>query len=281
MNDTAKNASKDDIVLPAATVLLLRDGVDGLEVFMVVRHHEVDFASSAMVFPGGKLDPADRDPAIRGRTSTNAGTSDLSELDLAFRVSAIREAFEESGVLLCRPRGSGDFVDRERLAGLSATYRKALERHEVTMAEMLEREDLLLAEDALVHFAHWITPKKIFPKRFDTHFFVAAAPSGHLAQHDGREAVDSVWTAPGGAIAEHEAGRRNVVFATRLNLAKLGRSGNVSQALAAAAADTIVTVVPELGEGDAGPVLRIPIEAGYNLHEVPLHEVSPGIKKKE
>jgi 8-oxo-dGTP pyrophosphatase MutT (NUDIX family) len=281
MSDTAENVPKGDIVLPASTVLMLRDGANGLEVFMVVRHHAVDFASGALVFPGGKLDPADTDPAIRSRITGAEGAKELSDEELGFRVSAIREAFEESGVLLCRPRGSDDFVDQTHLDALSATYRKALEQHEVTMAEMLEREDLILAEDALIHFAHWITPKKIFPKRFDTHFFIVAAPAGHLALHDGREAVDSLWTTPGGAIAEYKAGQKNVVFATRLNLSKLGRSDTVAGALAAAAADTIVTVLPELGETDDGPVLRIPMEAGYNVHEVPLHEVSPGLKKKE
>ena len=116
---------------PSSTVMLLRDGTDGLEVFMVKRHHEIDFASGALVFPGGALDAGDGDPALRGRS---AGADGLDDQALAFRVGAIREAFEEAGVLLARPAGTNELVHGERLAELGERYRKPLESGEVSMA---------------------------------------------------------------------------------------------------------------------------------------------------
>src|SRR5690606_23097129 len=131
----------------ASTILLLRDGAQGLEVFMVVRHHQIDFASGALVFPGGSIDAADRDPRVRARTS---GCDAFDDDDLAFRVAAIREACEECGVLRARPEGCRDLVDADRLKQLEDLYREPLERGEVGIADMLERESLELACAQLV-----------------------------------------------------------------------------------------------------------------------------------
>ena len=247
---------------PAATLLLLREGAQGLEVFMVVRHHEIDFASGALVFPGGKIAPGDREPLARERTS---GLEDLSEEQAALRIAALREAFEECALLLARERGSRALIGPERLERLDH-YRSPLDRGELGIGDMLRAENLELACESLVHFAHWVTPT-MMPKRFDTHFFLASPPARQLARHDGHELVDSVWIRPADALAQAEAGQRTVIAPTRLNLQRLGYSDSVAEAVAAARAQPVVRVLPELVATEQGPRLRIPREAGYRVSE--------------
>lgn len=246
--------------VPAATILLIRDGDDGLEVFMVERHHQIDFATGALVFPGGKVDRADYAPGIRGLCEHADGFDDDA---LALRVGGIREAFEECGVLLAHEAGSGGLISGERLKTLEH-YRKKLVDNEVGMLDMLEAEKLILVLENLVPFAHWITPPMV-PKRFDTHFYIIKAPADHIAIHDGHESVDSVWLKPSKIIEEADAGRRTVIFPTRMNVLKLGRSNTVADALTAAHTGGIVTVLPEMGKGKDGPFLKIPEEAGYDV----------------
>src|SRR5688572_18859721 len=121
----------------ASTILLVRDGAQGLEVFMVVRHQEIDFASGALVFPGGKLAPGDRDPRVSARCT---GIEGLTADQLALRVGAIREAFEECGVLLARPREGSASLSAARLADLGPRYRTRLDRGEIGIADLLEAE---------------------------------------------------------------------------------------------------------------------------------------------
>ncbi|HKY92914.1 MAG TPA: hypothetical protein VJM11_17815 [Nevskiaceae bacterium] len=247
----------------ASTILLLRDGAQGLEVFMVVRHQEIDFASGALVFPGGKLANGDRDPRVAARCT---GVEGLSADQLALRVAAIREAFEECGVLLARPRPGSAPLSAARLAQLGERYRTRLDRGEIGIAEMLETEDLELTCEALVPFAHWITPP-VMPKRFDTWFYVASAPPEQAALHDGREAVDSVWLRPDEAVEQEKSGARTIVPATLLNVQKLGFSGSVDQALNAARTNPVVEVLPKVERREGGVLLRIPAEAGYGVTE--------------
>lgn len=258
-----------DRLIPAATILLVRDGGEGLEVFMVVRHHQIDFASGALVFPGGKVDKRDLDEGVRGRVE---GAEGLDDWELSMRVAAIREAYEECGVLLARDEGTSALVDAARLAALES-YRDRLNKAEIGIGEMLANEGLRLAADLLTPFAHWITPN-MMPKRFDTRFYVAVAPEDHLAVHDGRESVDSVWIKPADALQEALEGKRTIIFPTRVNVQKLGRHGSAADAIAAARKSNIVTVEPKVTKNDAGePVLRIPIEADYDVTEEPLSNV--------
>jgi 8-oxo-dGTP pyrophosphatase MutT (NUDIX family) len=250
----------------SATILLVRDGAAGLEVFMVQRHHRIDFATGAMVFPGGKLEPGDRDPTLRERAR---GCEGLGDPELALRAGAIRETFEEARVLLARRRGSAALLSGAEVLALEERHRAAIEAHAIEMPAFLREEDLELACDGLVPFAHWITPE-FMPKRFDTWFFLVAAPADQVAVHDGREGVDSLWIRPADAVAAAESGRRTIIFPTLLNVKKLGRSASVSEALAAARRDPIVTVLPQVARTDHGDVLRIPAEAGYDLSEAPL-----------
>jgi 8-oxo-dGTP pyrophosphatase MutT (NUDIX family) len=253
------------VPVPAATILILRDGANGLEVFMVKRHHQIDFVAGALVFPGGKAAKGDFDTALREFSDC---APDWSVEMRALGACAIREAFEESGILFARERDSGKLVGGERLEKLSP-YRHALEKNEIALLEMLRAEKLRLACDALVHFAHWVTPKNM-AKRFDTHFFVAAVPHGHAGSHDGRESVDSVWIGPDEAIADRK--RWNVIFPTKLNLMKLAHAKNTAEALAAARATVPLTVEPWVEEGPNGSVLRIRDDAGYEQTSAMLRE---------
>ena len=245
---------------PAATVLMLRQR-SSMEVFMVVRHHQIDFASGALVFPGGKVDQADFDPALASRL-------DAAHADPAMRamqVAAIRESFEECGVLLARADGESSLVDGRRLA-LLTPYQKQLNDGDISISEFLQRERLRLACDQLHHFAHWITPKML-PKRFDTHFFLAVAPEDHLAVHDGHENVDSVWIRPGDAVEAARLGTRTIIYPTLRNVERLARFTTPAEAIAECGLQAVIPIEPWNEQRDDGTWLCIPTNAGYDICE--------------
>ena len=246
--------------VPAATILMLRDGEPGLEVFMVVRHHQIDFASGALVFPGGKIDAADQ-----LAKDYCDGIEDANDDQVAMQVGAIREAFEECGVLLARAQGQTELISGNRLAQLS-DYREKIHSGDLCFADFLEQEQLRLACDVLVPFAHWVTPD-MMPKRFDTWFYLAVAPSDHLAVHDGTESVDSIWISPENALTGEKEGTYTIIFPTRLNIELLGESSTVSDAISAARAHDIKTVLPWTEAREDGTYLCIPRDAGYALSE--------------
>lgn len=250
---------------PAATVVILRDGPEGIETFMVVRHHAIDFASGALVFPGGKVDAQDM-------------TSDWDELapglfstpGREYYVAAARETFEEAGFLLARHKGNADLLGADAVRGIVETYRTPLVKGEITFAEVVRRERLEVAIDMLVPFAHWITPLPV-PKRFDTQFLLVAAPVAQMGAHDGSESVEGIWIRPEAALNDADQGRRTLVFATAMNLKKLARYNTVAETVTATRAVPVVTVMPRMERTPEGRKLHIPAEAGYGVTEV-LHE---------
>jgi 8-oxo-dGTP pyrophosphatase MutT (NUDIX family) len=251
--------------VPSATILLVRDAPGGLEVFMVVRHHEIDFASGASVFPGGKVAEADGDPALRARCD---GADGVDDAGLALAVAAIRESFEECGVLLARRAGETGLLDARAVAPWQDA-RARFEAGDLAMTEFAAEHGLRLACDALVPFAQWITPA-FAPKRFDTVFYLAAAPADQAALHDGNETVDSLWIRPETALEQANAGERSIVFATRLNLMRLAEAASVETAIAAARARPVVPVQPNIEDRAGVPVVCIPAAAGYPITEVPV-----------
>jgi len=262
MTDTPKKEPPP--ARPATTVLLLRPSRPGdagspLEVFMVVRHHAIDAFSGALVFPGGKLEEADGDPQLRARC---AGADKISAGELKFRIAGVREAFEECGILLARKRGQRNLIAAADLKGIEEKWRAKLAKDEASIVDLVEAEDLELATDLMVPYAHWITPT-FAPKRFDTWFFLAEAPEDQIALHDGSESVDSVWIGAEAAIEEAAAGKRTLVHATLKNLELLAEGGTVAGALAAAGARKIVTVQPWVETRDGKRFLHIPPDAGY------------------
>lgn len=255
-NISDKSVDADASLIPAATVLIVRDTQAGLEVFMVVRHHQIDFASGALVFPGGKIDKPDFDSALRGHC---VGAEGLDDNELAYRLGSIREAYEECGILLAREKGADSFVSAARLQEI-AGWRDRFNNREATMLAFAEAESLEFAVDALGHFAHWVTPD-MMKKRFDTHFYLARAPEDHIGAHDGSESVDSVWITPAQALKDADAGTRTIIFPTRMNIEKLANSANVDAALASCGG--VVTVKPFIEHDGDKRFLRIQANAGY------------------
>ncbi|MBU3916043.1 NUDIX hydrolase, partial [bacterium] len=219
-----KQAKQTATPIPAATIIIGRDRPGGFEVFMVVRHHEIDFAAGALVFPGGKISEADKHAEIRDYCDD---ADNLDDKTLWTMIAAIRETFEECGILLMRPQGDPDIVSSDRLKTLNG-YRKKLHSDEISLLEFLKQEKLTPALDQLQLFAHWIAPE-IAPKRFDTFFYLARAPEDHLAIHDGTESVDSVWIKPADVLMEHKEGKRSIMFPTRMNITKLSGSQTVEE----------------------------------------------------
>jgi 8-oxo-dGTP pyrophosphatase MutT (NUDIX family) len=249
---------------PATTVLLLRpsrrgDKASPLEVFMVVRHHQIDSFSGAIVFPGGKLEEADGDKRLRARSG---GPDTISDDELKFRIAGVREAFEECGVLLARKRGQKALIAAADLKPIEDRWRAKLAKDEASILDLVEAEDLELATELMTPYAHWITPTFV-PKRFDTWFFLAEAPEDQVALHDGSESTDSVWIGAQEAIDEATAGKRTLVHATQKNLELLAEGGTVAGAIAAAAVRKIVTVQPWVETRDGKCYLHLPPDAGY------------------
>ncbi len=236
--------------IPSASLILLRDGADGLELFMIRRNAALRFAAGATVFPGGRVDPED-------------GTGAPGD-DRPLRRAAIREAFEECGILLAHGA-----VDAATLAALRAPS-------PVPLAERLRRAGMAPAVAALVPFARWITPEGVW-RRFDTTFFLAAAPAGQVAAVDGGEAVAGLWGTPAAILREAEAGRLSLVFATRMNLLRLSGCGSVAEALAAAARhQPLAPILPRRIDGPGGAVFRIPDDVGYSVTELAASDVRLG-----
>ncbi len=250
---------------PAATIMLIREINQALEVFMVVRHHQIDFASGALVFPGGKVDDQDYD-----RELLNYCTIIDQAEQAPLMIAAIREAFEESGVLLARCTDSNELVGGNLIQSLQP-LRQQLVKGDITFIEILKENQLILACDQLLPFAHWITPEPM-PKRFDTHFYLALAPKDQFAAHDGQESVDSVWIQPQQAITEASEDKWKIIFPTRMNLEKLATFESVSIA-SQKLPSMPVTVLPKIEARDDTVVLKIPAEAGYSITEASIKEL--------
>jgi len=245
-----------DPIRPAATILLLRDQ-PAFEVLMVERHHQIDFAAGALVFPGGKSHAGDHDPAW---TDHATGWESVGEDGAPLRIAAIREAYEEAGVLLARDAAG------ETYAGEAAIdVRAAVAEDRLAFLDVVRDLGLKLDLAALTIFARWITPP-LTAKRFDTWFYVARAPLAQLAVCDGHEAVDAEWITPREALGLAASGRRKVIFPTRMNLQLLAESADAAAAIETARGRPLVTVEPWVD----GPSLRIQPDAGYGPVAEPL-----------
>lgn len=255
----------------AATVMLVRDGADGLEVFMVRRNPESAFVGGAYVFPGGAVDDHDRldddiDDITSGLTDAQASTRlGVESGGLAHWVAAVRECFEEAGLLLAYgPEGSVVRLDEPEAQRRFAGHRADVDAGRVRLVEVCEVEGLTLACDAIHYFSHWVTPVGP-PRRFDTRFFVARAPEGQVPAHDERETVANLWVRPGDALSRREAGELEMILPTVRNLEAIGRFDDVDSLMAAAAAQAEVpTVVPRLVQEDGGVRILLPGDPGYD-----------------
>ncbi len=229
---------------PAATVMLLRDGANGLEVFMVRRHGESDVLGGAYVFPGGKVDADDAHPDLLARVGVPVERlhAELGEPELpaataaSMYVAALRETFEEAGLLL----GAGPRpVDAERA--------RALARDGLSFAEILARMDTGLAVARMVPWSRWITPviPSVQAKRFDTRFFAVEVDPDAVARHDERETTDSVWLSPRQALERYWAREISLAPPQIMSLAHLSRHDRVADALREARGRTPPLIQPE------------------------------------
>lgn len=253
--------SDNDLPIPAATVMLLRD-CPAFEVLMIERHSAIGFAGGALVFPGGRVGKSD----AGDRWSEYASLSHRG-LESA-RIAAIREAFEETGILLARRRSNGQLIDGDRVARL-AHWRKRIENEPEALLALCEEEGLILACDLLTHFAHWTAPPGLH-KRFDTHFFVAATPSDQVPLEDGDEATEALWVRPVDAIAAGHSGARKIIFPTARNLELLALYSSAASAISACAQRRIERIQPAIEMRDGVAHLTIPDGLGYPVTEEPL-----------
>ena len=201
--------------------MLLRDGADGLEVFMVRRSLRLVFAGGAHVFPGGAVDAADRE--IGGEGS------------MVFKVAAVRECFEEAGFLLAVD-AAGEVVrlDDPAMAERFFQYRREIAGGERSLADVCGTERLRLAVDTMHYVSRWITPEGA-PRRFDTRFFVCAAPEGQTPLHDAEETIAHEWARPADVLQRHRDGAVGLMTPTQSSLKWLAEFDTVDDALAAAA----------------------------------------------
>lgn len=245
-------------IRPAATVLLLRDD-PAFEVLMVKRHHQIDFASGALVFPGGKTHAGDHDAAW---ADWCVGWDEVAPDERPLRIAALREAYEEAAIIMARHGDGGPFCGDDRTAAL----REAVANDQHPFIELIRDLGVKLDLSALTVFARWVTPD-LMPKRFDTWFYVATATGEQLAACDGRETVDAEWIAPAEALSLAAAGQRKVIFPTRMNLQLLAEASSAHDAAQRAKARTLVTVLPVIEPRPTGDVLVIPPNAGYGAVE--------------
>lgn len=249
----------------AATVMIVREAAGGPEVFMVRRNPQSVFVGGAFVFPGGAVDEHDRlDPGVEHVTSglTDPAASarlGLTEGGLAYWVAAIRECFEEAGLLLAYgPDGTVMRFDDPTTEARFAAHRRAVDAGEVRLVEVCEREDLVLACDAIHYFSHWVTPVGP-PRRYDTRFFVARAPDLQVGVHDDRETVANVWIRPDEALERHAAGQLEMIQPTVRNLEAITRFDSVDALMAATATPADATATrPRLVQEDGGVRIRLP-----------------------
>ena len=252
---------------PAATLVLLRDRPAGpAEVLLIQRHGKSRFAAGDYVFAGGKVEaddiPDDVERFCRGLTPEDASVrlgGDLSpRRALGYWVGAIREAFEEVGILLAYDR-AGEFVrftaeNRERFAA----HRQACQAANPAFFTMLRAEELTLATDRLTYFAHWITPEEQ-PLRFDTRFFAATAPAQQEPEVDGHEIVAQRWLTPAEAFEAFKRKEITLRLPTIKNLELLQRGGGrVADILAALRGQTVPTIRPRVLQVDGKPVPVLP-----------------------
>ena len=207
-----------DIVVPrpASTVTLVRDTPDGVEVLMMQRNHQSVFMPGMYVFPGGGVDKSDSsaDYAALCVDMDDAAASRILGIErggLAYWIAAIRESFEEAGILLaCDDNGEVVMLDDAERTRRFHDYRAKVEHGEHPFSEMLKEEGLKLPLPRMTYFSQWITPAGA-PRRYDTRFFVAVAPESQVPLHDNRETIDHVWIRPAVALD----GSKNGTFQLR------------------------------------------------------------------
>ena len=268
-------------IRPAATVMLVRDapeprGGTRLEVLMVRRNLRSDFVGGAYVFPGGAVDPLDGGPEAEALCSGRSDAEASALLGfpsggLAYWVAVVRETFEEAGLLLAtRPVGpdllAGTPDEEARFAAERVSVNAGTQR----FLDLCRHEGLRLSVGDIHYFAHWITPRGA-PRRYDTRFFVAAAPLGQIAAHSAGETIAEAWISPHDALARHRSGEIEIIFPTIRNLQVIGRFATSAELLdaAAQASSAVPAIEPRVVPDGNGMRIVLPGDPAYERPEVP------------
>lgn len=261
---------EDVPVRDAATVMLVRDGDAGVEVFMLRRNLNSDFVGGAYVFPGGGVDPSDGEPDVEqmcvGRTDVLASTLlGVAAGGLAYWVAAIRESFEEAGLLLAV--GGDDAMirfDDPDVNERFVEHRRRVDGGEVSLVEVAGAEGLRLATDRIHYFSRWITPLGA-PRRYDTRFFIAHPPEWQEPIHDDHEVIANLWIRPDEALERHARGEFELIFPTVRSLEALQRFSTAEAVVKHAAAISHVDpILPTIVDGEHGMRIVLPGDGSYD-----------------
>lgn len=249
-------------LIPAATLILIREAEHARpQLLMIERAAGMAFAAGALVFPGGRIDPGDR--AIAGHAGLLGSGPALDPEDAAARIAAIRETIEEVGIAVA--------LDPAPDAAATAHLRTAL-AEDGDFAALLVAAGYRLRLDRLTPFARWC-PNWKEARNYDTRFYLARAPEDAIGEADGGESVHSAWMTAGAALAEAEAGHRQIIFPTRRNLERLAMFASHAEAIAAAGRHSMEAITPWIEERDGDRWLCIPEDRGYPVTRQRLDEV--------
>ena len=262
----------NNILIPAATVLVLRDVKDVMEVLMVKRSKRPPFGN-LYVFPGGKIDDYDHS---RDYENYSYGLDDISASEklglkdggLSYWIACIRECFEEVGILMAKKK-SGEYLnlngdDKNKFD----SYRKKLINNEINLSEICAKEDLILTTDNIAPLSHWITPN-IEAKRFDTRFFIAYLPENQTVSHDGQEITNSLWVNPKTALEKAFSGEMPMIMPTIKNLESCVDFINAKDMLnhqIKLKKEDIPPILPKFFKENGNWVGLLPGDEGYDDH---------------
>jgi 8-oxo-dGTP pyrophosphatase MutT (NUDIX family) len=259
--------------------MLVRDALDGdgapdIEVCMLRRNLASEFVAGAYVFPGGRVDPEDHGSSVealcRGRSDAEASAVlGVGSGGLAYWVAALRECFEEAGVMLARHQdvgaGDGALLDTSdpAVAARFSAYRDAVNDQEIGLLDICRQEDLVLVVDTVYYVSHWITPE-LAPRRYDTRFFITTAPPGQIASHDEGETIATIWVRPRDALSLEADGEIELLPPTIANLKSIEGYRSAGEVMAWASQVTDVTTVLPIVLMEDGHVLILrPGDVGY------------------
>ena len=271
-----QNSRPEVPIRDAATIMLVRDGETGLEVFMVQRTVKTEFVAGAHVFPGGAVDADDYHKDLEaicvGKTDAEISKRlGMNKHGLALLVAAIRESFEESGFLLAEDAaGNAIRFEEPGITGRFIEHRRKIHQGEEVFSNICQQENLRLPVRQGGFFFHLLAPSGA-PRRYDTRFFVAAAPGGQTPLHDGRETIDSCWINPGDALEKSKQGEFKLVTATIKNLQQLSQYETVAALMRSAPDRQVQRILPKVIYGEDGKPSKVvfPDDADYAAIRTP------------
>jgi glyoxylase-like metal-dependent hydrolase (beta-lactamase superfamily II)/8-oxo-dGTP pyrophosphatase MutT (NUDIX family) len=254
---------------PAATLILVRDASSGMEVFMIRRTQSAAFMGGAHVFPGGAVDASDASAEMAAHCEglNDSEASRLLGLErggLAYWAAAMRECFEEAGLLLAHDaRGEYADLDLPQRTEIFAQWRESVRAGQATLADLCRAHELRLAAGRLAYYSHWITqPGR--PRRFDTRFFVAEAPAAQTPSHDNSETVGHLWIQPAEALERHRNGDLHLVFPTIKTLESIAQFPTADALMAYARSPRkMPTMAPRTASSRDGTKLLVPGDYAY------------------